>query len=73
MPLASASPLRSEGIGAGVGGNTSQRSAALIGSAATTRSILSNRGSMNVFRVAVGGEIDALRLTKRSVVDAWAP
>src|SRR5580700_633528 len=43
MPLTAAWPLRSEGIGAGVGGSVSQRSAAPAGSATRTNSSASRR------------------------------
>src|SRR5262245_20585066 len=43
MPLASTLPLRSAATGAGVGGNTSQRSAAFVVGAERTRNIVNNR------------------------------
>jgi hypothetical protein len=43
MPLALTWPLRSAGIGAGVGGSVSQRSAALAGSTAIRRSIATRK------------------------------
>src|ERR1700730_1033108 len=47
MPLASAWPLRSEGIGAGVGGMTFQRLAALAGGTEGTRGFVENWWRMN--------------------------